>query len=889
MLARLRSWVAGALRRDRVEDEMDAEMRFHVAQHVDDLVARGVARADAERQARAAFGRVESVKDACRQARALDAIDAVRRDIRYAGRLLRRSPGFALTVVATLALCIGANTAIFSVVDAVLFRPLPYPQPERLAQVVTYYSDANHEGEYWGTSQNGATWEMLRDHATSVDWAAFTGSTRLNLVAGRKVQYVSQQRVTAGYFSVVGVPPAVGRTFTRAEDRPGGARVVILSHALWQRLFRGAWPVTAPLLLRGEPYTVVGVMPPQFITTMPADVWTPLQPSRTGEGAGENYTIIGRLKAGVSWPAALAGMASVGQAVSADLRTRGVRARFTLIGLQRALTDSLRRPLLVLMAGVVIVLLIGCLNLAGLLVARSLDRTPEIATRIALGCGRSGVVRQLIVESLVLALLGGAAALAVARLAMAWLAGVVPVLGDEYLQSTYGIWQPIRLDGRVLLVTALVALAASVLFGLTPALQALRLDIRAGLMTGGGRAVARAATRWPRRLLVVAQISLGVVLLTDAGLLLRSFEHLTTGGPRIDTRNVIAATLPLQDVRYTKTASVNGLFDRTLTAIKSLPGVESAAVALNLPYERGLNIPFRRTGDVQNQMTVLSYVTPDFFRTLRMPLRRGRQFDERDTAAGASVVIVNEAFAGTYFNGRDPLVDNIQFLGKARSIVGVVGNVRQKASFGNYEPIDALPIAYIPASQMPEGFAMVHVWFSPSWVVRTTGPQAGLVTSLERMMASIDPQIPFASFRKIEDLKSRSLAPERFQAIVLGSFSALAILLVALGLYGLVARSVAERTRELGIRVALGSTAGRAMRTIALPIVTLAAIGIAAGSVLAGVSARLLRNQIWGVATNDPVSLAGAALGLLLLAFTVSVAATWRIARLTPADTLRHE
>jgi predicted permease len=889
MLARLRSWVAGALRRDRVEDEMDAEIRFHVAQHVDDLVARGVARADAERQARVAFGRVEGVKDACRQARALDAIDAVRRDIRYARRLLRRSPGFALTVVATLALCIGANTAIFSVVDAVLFRPLPYPQPERLAQVLTYYSDSRHEGEFWGTSQSGGAWEMLWDGVTTARWAAFTGSTRLNLVAGGTVQYVSQQRVTSGYFSVIGIPPVVGREFTREEDRPGAPRVVVLSHALWQRLFNGAWPLTTPLLLRGEPHTIVGVMPQDFIATIPADLWTPLRPSRTGEGAGENYTIIGRLKPGITLPAATASLTGVSRAISADLHAQGMRARLALVGLQNAQSITLRRPLLILMAGVVIVVLIGCLNVAGLLVARCLERTPELATRIALGCGRSGVVRQMFVESLVLAVLGGTAALLFARLAIGWLARIVPVMADEYIQTTAAIWQPIRLDGRVLLVTALVAMVTTVLFGIAPALQALRVDIRSGLTAGGGRALAPATAGWPRRLLVVAQIALGVVLLADAALLVRSVAHLTAAGPRMDTTNVVAATLPLQDVRYSTMTKVNGLIERTLTAIKALPGVESAGVTLCLPYERGLNIPFRRRGSVRNDMTVLSYVTPDLFRALRMPLRRGRQFDQRETAGAAPVMIVNEAFVNTYFRDLDPLVERINLFGKPRLIVGVVGNVRHKDSFGTYEPIDSLPVVYLPASQLPDGLAMVHVWFSPSWVVRTSSPQPGLVKSLERMIASIDPQIPFASFRRIDDLKSTALAPERFEAILLGSFSALALLLVALGLYGLIAKSVAARTHELGIRMALGSTAIRAMRTVALPIVALAGLGIACGAGMAGLSTRLLRNQIWGVTTDDPLSLGGAAVGLLLLAVAVSIAATWRIARLMPADTLRHE
>ncbi|MGE5357957.1 MAG: ADOP family duplicated permease [Bacteroidales bacterium] len=886
MLARLRSLARAVWHRDRLEEDLEDEVRFHLDRRADDLARSGVPREDALRQARREFGHPDSIKEACREARSLNVVDAFARDVRYAARLLRRSPAFAATVILTLSLCIGVNTAIFSVVDAVLFRPLPYPDAGRLAQVVTYVNDGGGSGDQAMTSQTGTTWEMLRDGAPLIDWATFFGgSTQANLAAGHAIEYVQQQRVSAGYFRVLGIAPLRGREFTGDEDRPGGARVAVLSHALWQRVYDRAWPVPGTLLLAGAAYTVVGVMPAGFASGVSADVWTPLRPTRTGEGAGENYTVIGRLKPGVSWAAASASIQPIARAVSADLRARGVAARVELLSLQRADTEGVRQPLLVVLASVFVVLLIGCLNLAGLLVARSLDRVPEIATRIALGCGRAGVIRQLLVESLVLGVLGGVAALVVARLALGWLSASAV--------DTYGVWQPVGLDRRVLSVTALLALGTSLLFGLAPALQALRIDVRSGLTGHGGRAVARSATRWPRRVLVAGQIALCVVLVADAALLLRSFAHLATRPPGIDAANVVAATVPLQDARYTTNGSVNALFERTLTAFKSMSGVESAAVALTVPYERGLNLAFRRVGSNETQMMVLSYVTADFFRTLRIPVRRGRAFDAHDTGGTTPVVVVDESFARRYFKNADPLAERLQFGGGnpriTWSVVGVVGNVQRRASLSGYEPVDALPSAYILACQMPPGFTIVHNFFSPSWLVRTTFADPGLQRRLAETMATVEPQLPFASFRRIEDVKGNVLAPQRVQAALLGSFSLLAVLLAAVGLFGLAAKTVAERTRELGIRVALGCSPIDAVRVVAMPIVALAAIGVGIGCVLTAGSAQLLRHEIWGIRATDPLSVGGAAIGLVAVAVAVTLAGTWRVARLDPAQTLRRE
>jgi len=544
-------------------------------------------------------------------------LDNLQRDLAYAVRMLRKSPGFTTIATLTLALGIGVNTAIFSVVDAVLLRTLPYPEPDRLAEVSTLYQSKGIER--FETSQDGRTWEMVRDHATFIDAAVFSGwSAGVNFVAQGKAVYLQQQRVGSGFFRILGVSPVLGREFTPEEDRTGGPAVVALSYALWRRAFK-ADPAVAgrTATLRGEPYTIVGVMPPGFQTSAPADLWTPIRPSTAGEGGGTNYGIIARLKPGAQWAQADSQISVLGEAAIKERRLPPeVSARFHLIPLQRGLTEGLRRPLLILWAAVGLVLLIGCVNIAGLQLARSGARTREIATRLALGSGRAAVTRQLLAESLLLAGAGGAIGVGLGYVGLHGLARVA--------RDSMGVWQTVTLDIRVLAVTICVSLLTAVVFGLVPALQASGIDIRSALIEAGGRGIAGGASRWPPRLLVVGEVALGMLLLVGAGLLIRTLAHLSALRPGFDATNVITAKLSLQDARYTSSQSMNRLFDESLSRIiRELPGVESAAVVLGLPYERLLNMGFRKLdgppADRERAITNLCYVTPEYFQALRIP------------------------------------------------------------------------------------------------------------------------------------------------------------------------------------------------------------------------------------------------------------------------------
>jgi len=461
------------------------------------------------------------------------------------------------------------------------------------------------------------------------------------------------------------------------------------------------------------------------------------------------------------------------------------------------------------------------------------------------------------------------------------------------MPASLNVWQAVELDWRALAATACASIAAGILFGLYPALAASRLEIRAALGEAG-RAVAGGRNPWPRRLLVASEVALGVVLLVGAGLLIRTFAHLQGLDPGFDAKNVIAAQLSLQDARYATNQRMNQLFDKSLARIRELPGVDSAAVALSLPYERALNMGFKRLDgphpDTESQITNMFYITPEFFRVLRIPLLRGRVFTAADSRTTAEVAVVSEAFVKMYMRGDDPVGRHLGDDGDRREIVGVVGDIQQKSGWGDGAPTAAMPDIYIPATQVDDKFIpLVHTFFSPNWIVRTAGSPEGIIAGMQRAMQSVDPQLPFAGFHNMEDVRYRALAQERFQAVLLGALAGLALLLAAVGIYGLIANSVAERTRELGIRLALGSTVAQAMRAVALPGVALALAGVMVGSVLAGFASQLLRHLVWGVQPGDPFTFAAVALVLLAVAAAASFLPALRVTRLNPAETLRQE
>jgi predicted permease len=816
--------------------------------------------------------------------------ESIVRDVRYAWRLLWKTRAFSLTTVVTLGLTIGVTAAAFSVVDAVLLAPLPYPQPEHLHLVSRSVGPAGSASA--DQAVDGRTWELVRDSAAGMRSAVYSSwTTGANLVVPGggtgSVRYVQQQRVGAGFFGVLGVSPLVGRELSADEDRPGGPTAVVLSAALWRSAF-GADPavLSRPVTLRGEDFTVVGVMPDGFATGERADLWTPLRPTTTGEGGGENYHVLVRLNNEGAKAGALAAIARVGR----DLRrerpaANDVEVTFSLTPLQQGLTEGLRRPLLMLLTAVGIVLLAACVNLAGLVLARVSSRTREIATRAALGSSRAGIVRQILIEALAMTVVGGLAGIGISALALdafTWL-----------VKDAYEIWQPLSIGARSIAVITMLSLLAALVLGLGPGLVAARLPVLAGLSAGGGRSIAGSSTRWPRRLLVVAQVALCAILLVACGLLVRTFAHLRNLDPGFDPEDMFTASVSLQDARYRTAQSIARLFDDTLTRLQSTPGIDDAAAALGLPYERILNLGFRfadgRASDPAT-MTSATYVTPTFFNTMRIPVRHGRTFDARDVASSPQVAVVNSAFARAYASGEELVGRRIRLSGVEREIVGVVGDVQLKPGWGDHGPLSTMPLTYIPVTQVSDGFVrLVHGWFLPTFVVRTSFPEAQASRGIREAIATADALLPVASLRSMSEVQATSLAQQRLLMILLAGLAGAAVIVAIIGIHGLIAASVTERTREMGVRLALGATVGQAMRTLAVPGVALAAIGTAAGLVAALGLVRLLRHFVWGVSVTDPLTFGGVAILILVASAVASAVPALRLLRLDPAVTLRHE
>jgi predicted permease len=802
-------------------------------------------------------------------------------EIRFAARSARKAPVFTLTVLATLALVIGVNTAIFTVVDGALLRALPYPSPERLVEVATVIETPR--GRTTRTGQDGRVWEGLRENVRSLDLGVWsTGATRVNFVHDANVRLVQLQRVGSGFFRVLGVAPAIGREFTFEEDGPSGASVVVLSHGLWRSVFQeDPDAIGRAVFLRGEPHTVVGVMPPGFRSTAPADLWTPLRASTFGEGAGTNYAILGRVHEGVRTEKAAAEIVAMSDALFRDLPLPpDVRARLGLIPLQEGLGMGLRTPLLTLCGGVLAVLFIGCVNVATMFLARGAARTREIGTRLALGALPRSILRELWIESMTYALAGGILGFVVAQAVLA----SVRRIGE----ASFPFLAEVSLDLRVVCATAVLSLLACLLFGVVPALRAGRVDLRVSI--GGGQRIAGASTSRPLQWLVLGQLALVVPLLIAATLLGRSFAHLWRLSPGFDPSNLVAASVSLNDARYQSAIAVDRVARRGVAELSAIPGVEAAAMALAVPYEPWLNMPFGIEGaDDEPRVTSLNYVTPDYFRALLVPVSRGRAFTDSDDREAPRVVVVTESFVNRYLRDRAALGTRIRLAEETWEVVGVVRDVQQQPRWGTAAPLsERLPTAYLPLAQTGDSFLrLVHTWFSPSFVVRTASPD--MVAALEETTKRLDPLLPIAGFRSLAEIKVGSLALERFLAALVAAFAALATVLAGVGIYGLVATTVEQRRRELSIRMALGSTALEALENAMRPAVRLALIGVASGLGLALVSSRFMRSLVWGVASTDAATFAGVALGAIVLAAAASSIPASRVLRMDPASALREE
>jgi putative ABC transport system permease protein len=826
---------------------------------------------------------------------------ALANDIRYALRQLRNHPGLTVVVVATLGLCIGANAAIYSVLDAVLLRPLPYPEPDRLAMVIT--ADPLHEGGDPMDSQTGSLFEAVRIGTPGLDAAASAGQGGVNFVDKDNgyASFVQQQRVSAGYFRVLGVAPWKGREFTRAEDVPNGPARAIVSYDFWRHVLHGDGAVIGRnIKLRGQPYQIIGVIPRGFRgpsqasvsdpSKPPVDLWTPLQPTAGGEGGGANYHVIARLKPGVSWPEATGQLQALSRGLMQmpdfpkDLPVFEER----IVPLQSGLTHEVRRELFITWAAVLVVLLIGCVNIAGLLMARAPARAREIATRLALGGGRTAIVRQLLVESLVLSIGGCGAGLLLGGFAVDWLKS----LGA----TNFEVAQPIQLDVRVMAVMFGVAIVTSVLFGLVPAIQISRLDIRSVLVESG-RGIASGRGRHLRNVLVAAEVALSLVLLVAAGLLIRTMDYFHGLNAGFDSRNLLVAESSLLDARYEDRDSITRLYDDALARIRAIQGVKHAAVTLSLPYERPLNYGYKQLDGFSGpppdgKMTEMVYVTPDYFETLGIPLLRGRTFRESDTQQNAHVAIVSESFAISVFKGVDAALGrHISIRNVPCEIAGVVGDVQQHSGLElASRPISVEPTVYAPMAQSARGFLyFVHRWYSPKWVVRSTVSPARLVSKIQEQVAAVDRELPVSGFRTMDEVEGVYLLQQRYTTALFSMMAALALALAAIGLYGLISNTIAQRMHELGVRMALGATATQIVAATVRPGVLLALAGVASGALLARAAARLLDSMLWGVQPGDPVTFAATAVVLLIVAVAASLVPCLRILHLDPARTLHTQ
>ncbi|HEV2615465.1 MAG TPA: ABC transporter permease [Candidatus Acidoferrales bacterium] len=803
-------------------------------------------------------------------------------DIRYAVRMLAKSPGFTTVAILTLALGIGANTALFTVVNAILLRPLPFRDPGKLCLVTESLPSFPSLGPSY---QN---YLDFRDQAKSLTGLAALHIDFMNLTGQGDPERLKAEMATATLFPLLGVNALAGHTFTTEEDRYGGPPVVLLSYSFWQRNFGGASNIVGrSITLDDQRYTVTGILPPDFQIIVPADVIVPFAPWAHGLPDDRNWhpgiIAIGRLRPNVTFEQARAEMATIAQRLDKQypLYDTGMGAHVS--GFQDLLVQNVRPALLVLLGAVGLVLLIACGNIANLLLARAASRQHEIAVRTALGATRLRIVRQLLTESLLLALAGAGLGLLLAWLIMEPLLSLAP--------SSLPNVGKIGMDGHVLAFTAIVALATGVLFGLVPALQTLKFDIRPALSDAARGSIGGAGRHRIRNTLVVTEVALALLLLIGAGLLIRSFARLQDVQPGFQPAHLLLADVPLSPKAYAQSAPRMEFFDQLLARARTLPGVTSAGAAVILPVTgNGSLIHFNIQGrppKSPHDYILIGYrpISSGYLRALRVPLLAGRLLRDSDTDRGPYVVVVNESMAKQYFPGESPLGKRVQ-LGAIPNkevplmeIVGVVGDMKQTLAS------EASAEMYVPYRQAN---AMLPI-FTMSLVLRTSSDPHSEVSALRSAVHDLNPNQPLVNFRTMQENIATSVSDPRFRTVLLGIFAASALLLSVIGLYGLMAYSVVQRTSEIGIRLALGAQRADVMKMIVRDALKLVLSGIGLGIVGALALSRLLTRFLYGVLPNDPATFVGVSIILALVALAACYIPARRAMRVDPMIALRYE
>ncbi|OLC76146.1 MAG: hypothetical protein AUH72_19410 [Acidobacteria bacterium 13_1_40CM_4_65_8] len=823
-------------------------------------------------------------------------MDGLLADLRYACRVIVKNPAFSAVAIAALALGIGANAAIFSVVNGVLLQPLPYSEPERLMRLCRKYPN----GEGCAVSiPKFMTWRRAQafDAMTAYDFAG----PGVNLSGGDRPEQVRGIHVSADYFRVFGTIPAIGRTFTAEEDRPGGAYVAVLAHSLWTTRF-GSDPsiVGKTIVLNSEPYTVIGILPDRFRPDPKADVFIPLQADPNSANQGHFLSVAARLKPGVTIDAARAEMKLLGDEFRRATPRWMDNTEYVGVDTMQELAVRDARPaLLVLLGAVALVLLIACANVANLLLARSAARQKEIAIRAAIGASRGDIVRQVLVESVLLSSIGAVVGLVLgvwgARALVALSPGDLPRAADLADASLLGS----ILDWRLLGFTAGVGVLTGILFGLAPALHLARANLGVALKEGGDRGSTGVRVGRTRGALVVAEMSLAVVLLVGALLLIRTFVGLRAVDPGFNPKNVLTVETSLAGAKYATSRQVESLTRQVTARINALPGVQASALTLSLPAFPSFDLPFRiegrpLAGDSQfHGDEQWRFGSPDYFRALGIPLQRGRLFTDADTGGGSAALIVNAAMARKYWPNGDAIGQQLtigkglgpEFDDATRQIVGIVGDVRE-----NGLDRRAPPVMYLPAAQVPDAITRLSNAILPmTWVVRTAANPLALTPSIQREFLAVDGQLAIAHVRTLEQAVSESIARQSFNMLLLTIFGAIALLLAAIGIYGLMSYSVEQGTHEIGVRLALGAARRDILTLIVGRGMRLVAIGVVVGAVAAIGATRVLSRMLFGVRPTDPVTYAFVIGALAAIAFVACYLPARRATGLDPIIAMRQE
>ncbi len=814
-------------------------------------------------------------------------------DFRHSLRMFRQSPGFTFAVVAALALGIGANTAIFSVVNAVLLKPVPFPDPDRLVMFV----NTSPQGSNPGASP--AKFQHWREQTSVVQDVAAFRTNVVNYGGGEFTEQLHAGQVSADYFRLFGAPVLRGRTFSANEDLPNGDRVAVLSYGLWTRLFaRDPEMIGRTVSLSGDPYVVIGILGPGFNVEEfgpPPEVWVPFQLDPNTSDQGHYFMAAGRLKPAVSLEQAKARV----QVSAEEFRHKfptGLEkdAGFSVQPLREAFVGNVRPTLLVLAGAVGFVLLIACANVANLLLIRAIRRKREIAIRAALGAGRSRIVRQLLTESVVLSLVGGVLGLALGAMGMRALLSIntagLPRVGEN--GALVGI------DWRVLGFTALVSLGTGMLFGLIPALEGSRADLSVSLNESGARSGTGRRQNGTRSLLVVSEVALAVILLVGSALLIRTSIALGNVAPGFDSTHVLTMRMSLTGSRFLKSASVEQMVRGGVERLRALPGVESAGATCCVPLEGGYGLPFIIVGRPLLQGPFHGgggwlTISPGYFDVFKIPVKRGRAFTERDDRVAPAVVVINETMAKQFWKEGDPLNDRLA-IGKGvmrefadepeRQIIGIVGDVRDGGLNRNPGPR-----MYVPQAQVPDAVNAGNVRITPvAWVIRTRGEPHALSDAIREQLRQIT-GLPVSDIRSMTDVVSRSTSRQRFNMLLMTIFGGSALLLAVIGIYGLMAYSVEQRTKEIGIRLALGAEPSQVRNMVIFQGMRLSLIGVIIGMASAFGLTRVLASLLFGVRPHDPMVF----IAVPVLLIGVSFVAVWLPARratlVDPMVALRYE